>query len=249
MIKFFRKIRLKLIEGKNMGKYFQYAIGEIILVVIGILIALQLNNWNIELSNQKKLKNNVAILIENLQRDSSQIVRDQRRMERDRLILDDYEKRVTDPQANLDTLIKIASKEYSPTVNTIEFTNKSAYTTMVQSGEINLFEKELLQEIYAVYSFQGRTEKGSEDAYNIYMFAVNEYRSTYTFKTEIDIVSGGPLYAKIWEDINSAEFITKFNAMGAAKRLNYMQTENGLIRVSEVINDLLPKLRGLVKED
>ncbi|MDG1278544.1 MAG: DUF6090 family protein [Algoriphagus sp.] len=249
MIKFFRKIRLQLIEGKNVGKYFQYAIGEIILVVIGILIALQLNNWNVEQGNKKKLKNNVEILIENLQRDSSQIVRDQRRMERDRLILDDYEKRVTDPQANLDTLIKIASKEYSPTVNTIEFTNKSAYTTMVQSGEINLFDKELLQEIYAVYSFQARTEMGSGNAYEIYMYAVNEYRNSYTFKTDVDVVSSGPLYDQIWEDIDPADFIAKFNSMAAGKRLNYSQTENGLIRVSEVINDLLPKLRELIKED
>ncbi|MFD2824509.1 DUF6090 family protein [Lacinutrix iliipiscaria] len=46
MIKFFRKIRQKLITENKTGKYFKYAIGEIILVVIGILIALQINNWN-----------------------------------------------------------------------------------------------------------------------------------------------------------------------------------------------------------
>lgn len=46
MIKFFRHIRKSLIEQNKMGKYFKYAIGEIILVVIGILIALQINNWN-----------------------------------------------------------------------------------------------------------------------------------------------------------------------------------------------------------
>ncbi len=46
MIKFFRKIRLELLNQNNMGKYFKYAIGEILLVVIGILIALQINNWN-----------------------------------------------------------------------------------------------------------------------------------------------------------------------------------------------------------
>jgi hypothetical protein len=249
MIKFFRKIRLQLIEAKNLGKYFQYAIGEIILVVIGILIALQLNNWNIELSNQKKLKNNVAILIENLQRDSVQILRDQRRMERDMLVLDDYEKRISDPLANLDTLIKIASKEFSPTVNTIEFTQKSVYNTMVQSGEINLFEKELLQEIYAVYSFQARTEMGSENAYEIYMHAVNEYRNRYTFKNDGDVVSSGPLYDGIWGDIDQSDFVAKFNSMAAAKRLNYSQVEFGLKRVAEVVNDLLPKLRELVKED
>ncbi len=46
MIKFFRKIRQNLFMENKTGKYFKYAIGEIILVVIGILIALQINNWN-----------------------------------------------------------------------------------------------------------------------------------------------------------------------------------------------------------
>lgn len=48
MIKFFRHIRQQLIQENQMGKYFKYAIGEIVLVVIGILIALQINNWNEE---------------------------------------------------------------------------------------------------------------------------------------------------------------------------------------------------------
>lgn len=46
MIKLFRNIRKKLIEQSKVRNYFFYAIGEIILVVIGILIALQINNWN-----------------------------------------------------------------------------------------------------------------------------------------------------------------------------------------------------------
>lgn len=46
MIKLFRKIRQNLLMENKTGKYFKYAIGEIVLVVIGILIALQINNWN-----------------------------------------------------------------------------------------------------------------------------------------------------------------------------------------------------------
>ena len=46
MIKFFRKIRQKMLTENKFSKYLIYAIGEIILVVIGILIALQINNWN-----------------------------------------------------------------------------------------------------------------------------------------------------------------------------------------------------------
>ena len=48
MIKFFNKIRRKLLSENKFSKYLIYAIGEIILVVIGILIALQINNWNEE---------------------------------------------------------------------------------------------------------------------------------------------------------------------------------------------------------
>jgi hypothetical protein len=48
MIKFFRKIRQNLLTENKFSKYLLYAIGEIILVVIGILIALSINNWNEE---------------------------------------------------------------------------------------------------------------------------------------------------------------------------------------------------------
>lgn len=66
MIKFFRTIRQNLIMDNKTGKYFKYAIGEIILVVIGILIALQINNWNEdrkssiqEIAVLKSLRNNL----------------------------------------------------------------------------------------------------------------------------------------------------------------------------------------------
>ena len=48
MLKFFRSIRQKLLVEGSFRKYLGYAIGEILLVVIGILIALQINNWNDE---------------------------------------------------------------------------------------------------------------------------------------------------------------------------------------------------------
>ncbi len=54
MIKFFRHIRKNQIMENKTGKYFKYAIGEIILVVIGILIALQINNWNQERKENKQ---------------------------------------------------------------------------------------------------------------------------------------------------------------------------------------------------
>lgn len=62
MIKFFRKIRQKLLTENKFRKYLLYAIGEIILVVIGILIALQINNWN----ETRKLKNEEIKILKEL---------------------------------------------------------------------------------------------------------------------------------------------------------------------------------------
>jgi hypothetical protein len=55
MIKFFRKIRQQLAYENSISKSFRYAIGEILLVVIGILIALQINNWN-EFRKDRKIE-------------------------------------------------------------------------------------------------------------------------------------------------------------------------------------------------
>ena len=65
MIKFFRKIRQKTLNENKFSKYILYAIGEIILVVIGILIALQVNEW----SNQRHQAKAEEIVLTQLQND------------------------------------------------------------------------------------------------------------------------------------------------------------------------------------
>ncbi|MGB5701083.1 DUF6090 family protein [Muriicola sp.] len=69
MIKFFRKIRQKLLSENKIGKYLTYAIGEIVLVVIGILIALQINNWNENRKQQIKLQQIYHEILADLKRE------------------------------------------------------------------------------------------------------------------------------------------------------------------------------------
>jgi hypothetical protein len=61
MISFFRKIRQKLLEQNKVGRYLAYAVGEIALVMIGILLALQVNNWN---ENRKDRIKEQKVLLE-----------------------------------------------------------------------------------------------------------------------------------------------------------------------------------------
>jgi hypothetical protein len=70
MIPFFRKLRKKLADDNKPLKYLRYAIGEIVLVVIGILIALQINNWNEERKNYFKLTTILNIILEDIKEDA-----------------------------------------------------------------------------------------------------------------------------------------------------------------------------------
>lgn len=63
MFKFFRNIRQKFLSENKVSKYVAYAIGEIVLVVIGIFIAIQLNDWNQQRLEQKALH----VTLQNLQ--------------------------------------------------------------------------------------------------------------------------------------------------------------------------------------
>ena len=73
MIKFFRHIRRSLINQNQMRKYFKYAIGEILLVVIGILIALQINNWNEDRKTKLQAQNYRKTIVNDLVLDTVSI--------------------------------------------------------------------------------------------------------------------------------------------------------------------------------
>lgn len=78
MIKFFRRIRKQLItenlptgQAGKFSKYLLYAIGEIVLVMIGILLALQVNNWNEERKDRDKSHDVLLEIRENVQFNTS----------------------------------------------------------------------------------------------------------------------------------------------------------------------------------
>ena len=75
MIKFFRKIRQNLISEGKTGKYFKYAIGEIVLVVIGILIALQINTAKNEKDKRIEEITHLENILSDLKQDKSELIK------------------------------------------------------------------------------------------------------------------------------------------------------------------------------
>ena len=98
MIKFFRNLRLSLLGQNKTSKYVKYALGEIILVVIGILIALSLNNWNAN----RKLAQQETILLTNLKLE----------MEENLLLLDSYLKKKQELSDAYASILTLTSPNY-----------------------------------------------------------------------------------------------------------------------------------------
>ena len=104
MIKFFRKIRFNLMSENKISKYLIYAIGEIILVVIGILIALQINNWN-----EKRIEaNQEKITLSNLNEEFQDNLRD----------LDSINAKLSNTIGNMEYLFAMFNKEESQYAST-----------------------------------------------------------------------------------------------------------------------------------
>lgn len=136
MIKFFRQIRFDLIEKDKTGKYLKYAVGEILLVVIGILIALQINQ-NAENNKMDLTRNEYYIqLLEDLNKDkqfiNETIVHFQNEDAAYSEYLRTYENTELSPQQIYDNLMNLSiySTGISFNSNTIE--------SLRSSGEIIL---------------------------------------------------------------------------------------------------------------
>tara|TARA_Y100000385_G_C13103870_1_gene646216 strand:+ start:4498 stop:4992 length:495 start_codon:yes stop_codon:yes gene_type:complete len=153
MLTFLRKIRKSLIESGSTRKDLIYAIGEIALVVIGILIALQINNWNESRKNHERIKENVKGLMIDLSNDSIHLSTNLLRIEREYQIFESFKIRLTKPESTLDTLIQIARHEFSPVVNIARLENNSTYDILVMSGEVNLFDRQIIERINDYYSY------------------------------------------------------------------------------------------------
>ena len=137
MIKFFRKIRYNLMSENKTGKYLKYAIGEIILVVIGILIALQINNWNEKQKLDSKTQEYYVQLKDDLNKD---VIFVNQIIEKFENYLKDLET-YTNSYYEEDMLTPIeAYKQISilPVLSTSFSFNSSTIETLQNSGDISL---------------------------------------------------------------------------------------------------------------
>jgi len=164
MSNFFRKIRKQLANDKNTMRYWRYAFGEIALVVIGILIAIQLNEWRNDHYNNKQKQNVLKALRTEFQSNLSQV--DTILFYNDR-VLNGYPVVMGLINSNIDTLDK---EEISELVNSLGYTwsfnpINGALRSGISSGEIHLITNKRLIEL--LFSWEDVVKDSEEEATKI----------------------------------------------------------------------------------
>jgi hypothetical protein len=230
MIKFYRKIRQNLLMENKTRKYFKYAIGEIILVVIGILIALQINNWN-ENRKKEKLKDEYKIaLINDYTKDTIQVnarlLRNSYRIERINSLGDSLTKGHFN---NLESYYKLYNNERVG----MRFTNvynTNSFNLLISSGKIDLFDKDLrkeLMELNRLQTFEKTVQNGNKGLLLNYMQNIGSKYPGF----------GSPLsknttHQILWKNVQVNDLPRDL--------MNYLQQERYTIsRYLELTNDVL----------
>ncbi|WOD43739.1 DUF6090 family protein [Hwangdonia lutea] len=166
MIKFFRKIRRNLLTEGNTGKYLKYAIGEIVLVVIGILIALGINNWN----ERKKDRDKEIVYLNRLTTNlNSDIKLYNLIIKKDSALIESL-KKLQSFNFNISDKENKSTEALNALITGYHFTpNKTTIDNIVSSGNIEIIRSNyLLEDIFLYYRTTEDIQKGIDEAISNY---------------------------------------------------------------------------------
>lgn len=169
MISFFRKIRQKLLAENRVTSYLTYALGEILLVVIGILFALQVNNWNLERIDKKTEKKALQDLEEEFTDQTKRLADARKRRE---LSIAFFSSKLEFMKSGmLDSLIV-----HHPILDLGNVTLNApngVINSLISSGQINLISNNLLK--YRLASWSEAVADVREEEDNHFRFVATEF--------------------------------------------------------------------------
>ena len=184
MIKFFRQIRQKLLSENKFSKYLLYAIGEIVLVVVGILIALQINNWNEDQEKKVQLRTYRQNLTVELESDLKQLEGIALNMQNDENTIQDYLQYYNADDSEPTVLVqKMDALNYrTPNFTSVCYTIEE----IISTGNLSLFSDQEKNAILKLKAVQSEMEKyraaNLEDLQRIQSTITNETDLLYFYQ-------------------------------------------------------------------
>lgn len=238
MIRFFGKIRQKELTEKNLGKYLLYATGEILLVVIGILIALQINSWSEERKKEALRVSYKMSLINDLSLDTLMLSELIAENYEDLEALDKQRGRLLGKDTPMDTLVKIASSEFNPNLNTRFQYNRNTLNTLIASGNIDLFSSDFNEMLMTLISSQDIAQENTRYYAEIYSSKISMYSDKYLVSRH----QNSNIVNSIWADIDEDELASSFIGLTDLKAFAHYvfieEIENVKVETSSILEQL-----------
>ena len=217
MIKFFRKIRQKLLEQNRVSKYLIYAFGEIILVVIGILIALAINNWN----ENRKTKNTKKIILASIKQDLKADVTDLKQFltVSDSLYQDlrKQSKKVNRISYNEDSLVQFIKKEINIFIVSFNGFNNNTYESMKASGKLDILPEEIKEPLFELSKLHNSNFKRYEVLRDDYYDEIEYLVRLYPMPISFSFIKNTPQNSFIWDNVDKREMMLSLNSWGSVK--------------------------------
>ena len=220
MLRFFRQIRQRLLTDNKFSKYLLYAIGEILLVVIGILIALQIDGWREARVNKSLRDGYIASFKRDLVADTLMLQALNRYMREDIEYHLGLYRRISSEKATKDTLVKILRKEYSPYFSPSNAFNTATFERINANGHFELLDSVLGAAILKHRASQtqviGMLDKNIQAMFNTFEMSLQEFPNvpdTTAFGTPLFSKPMGKLEKRFWEHTDESELYATLNAL------------------------------------
>jgi hypothetical protein len=243
MIKFFRKIRQNQLSENKFSKYLLYAIGEIVLVVIGILIALSINNWNENRKNKVLLSDYTESLINDLRQDTIILNRVIKSASNDIINQEILAQRLSSIHANIDTLKTIVKNDLSMNYAVFRPPNRNTLLAIQANGIIELFDEKTYNYLIELQTAQNITEAIITAQTNLFQTQADKFLTKYSF--DYLRVIDGPLYEEKWKSVDGNELLSHVEAFMSTKKF---MNVNGNKRRKELLELTQLTLNRLIEK-
>lgn len=247
MIKFFRKIRQKTLTENKFGKYVTYAIGEIILVVIGILIALQLNNLNdLRKTNiQKNLL--IESLITDLKMDTTMLGQSLKILKLDSAKNLGFIQRMSKSNVTIDTLIQIARFEFNPKLQ-VNFTfNDNTFQSLMSTGNLNILDRRLQENILTINEIHKAYISRTNLNASAYVDQLISYVRKYPLSDFGNISPNSKLADSIWKKAQYEELGVSLNSIIAIRNVTNLYAIEQINEIQQKTKEILTRLNNNTK--
>lgn len=228
-------------EKNKTGQYFKYAIGEIVLVMVGILLALQVNNWNQARIEKKLTDDLISNYSKDLRKNAIYIKRRKLSIENDLDFIERLTERLKSYSSSADTIKKITLTEFSPIYYAFSELNNDTYSSLVSNNQLRLIPDYLSAKMIEINFRMNDIAYTQESVGAFYRNNLSQYSFNYPMPN-INSLYSDKENELLWESLDQNKLMLAFQGIVFTKKAGYTsmlpRADSILVKIDEVLADI-----------